>query len=136
MRREQPDRPPERPQPAEAGAGPSAAASAGVGAGAGPDERDHLDQLRRDRQARVAKALVGLFVLVVLILFVTTNAHPVKVNFVFDTRYPQLIWVMVACAILGGVLGYLLGRPGKQVRLRHRGSAPERGTDGPSTTKG
>ena len=54
------------------------------------------------------------------IVFVVANSQPVQVNFVFITRHPRLIWVMVACAILGGVVGYLLGRPGKQLRLGRR----------------
>jgi uncharacterized integral membrane protein len=88
------------------------------------DERkadlEHSHQLQRERQARVAKALVGLFILGVLIAFIVANGQAVKVNFVFVTRHPPLIWVMFSCSVLGGILGYLVGRPGKQVRFHRK----------------
>ena len=89
-------------------------------------DREHSRQLQRERQSRVAKAIVGLFILGVLIAFIVSNGHSVKVNFVFVTRQPPLIWVMFACAVLGGILGYLVGRPGKQVRFHRKKDGPER----------
>jgi uncharacterized integral membrane protein len=86
---------------------------------------EHTRQLQRERRARVAKAVIGLFILGVLIAFIVANGHSVKVNFVFLTRHPPLIWVMFTCAVLGGILGYLVGRPGKQVRF-HRKKEEER----------
>ncbi|SRR5712692_6757956 len=85
-------------------------------------EQEHLQRLERERRARLTKALVGLALVIVLIVFVVANSQPVQVNFVFLTRHPRLIWVMVACAVLGGIVGYLLGRPGKQLRLGGRRS--------------
>jgi uncharacterized integral membrane protein len=87
---------------------------------------EHSRHLQRERQARVGKALVGLFVLGILIAFIVANGHSVKVNFVFVTRKPPLIWVMFACAVLGGILGYLVGRPGKQVRFHRQKKEDER----------
>ena len=87
-------------------------------------DHQHYDQLRRARQARVAKFLVVLVIIVILIVFVVANAKPVRVSYVFVTGHPKLIWVMLFCAILGGLAGYLLGRPGKQVRF-HRGDEPK-----------
>jgi uncharacterized integral membrane protein len=81
---------------------------------------EHSRQLQRERQARVAKAVVGLFILGVLIAFIVANGHSVKVNFVFLTRQPPLIWVMFSCSVLGGLLGYLVGRPGKQIRFHRK----------------
>lgn len=81
---------------------------------------EHLRDLQRARQARVAKVLVALAIVVILIVFIVSNSQPVPVDFVFVTRRPRLIWVMFACAVLGGLLGYLIGRPGKQVRLHRR----------------
>jgi len=83
-------------------------------------EQEHLAALRRVREARVAKTLAVLAIVVVLVIFVIANSQPVKVNFVFVTRHPRLIWVMFACAVLGGIAGFLVGRPGKQVRPRRR----------------
>jgi uncharacterized integral membrane protein len=81
-------------------------------------EQQQLRALQRERQARVAKAIVALLILVLLIIFIISNAQHVPVDFVFFTRHPRLIWVMFACAVLGGVVGYIIGRPGKQVRIR------------------
>jgi uncharacterized integral membrane protein len=81
---------------------------------------EHSRELQRERQARVGKVLVGLFILGVLIAFIVANGHSVKVNFVFVTRKPPLIWVMFTCAVLGGILGYLVGRPGRKVRFHRK----------------
>ena len=83
-------------------------------------DRQHYDQLRRARQARVAKFIVIFAIIVLLIVFVVANAKPVRVSYVFVTGHPKLIWVMLFCAVLGGLAGYLLGRPGKQVRFHRR----------------
>jgi uncharacterized integral membrane protein len=101
----------------------------------GPDERreerevetKQLHQLQRARQARVARAFVALGIGVLLIIFVIANSQQVKVDFVFFTRQPRLIWVMIACALLGGIAGYLIGRPGKQVRVPRRHGDGDRG---------
>ena len=123
MRREDDEhRPVERPEhpPTEpAGTDPETQARA--------TERQDFDALRRARQARVAKVLVVLAIVVVLIVFVIANAQPVKVNFVFISRHPRLIWVMFACAVLGGIAGYLIGKPGRQVRLHRKGQEPQPG---------
>jgi uncharacterized integral membrane protein len=83
-------------------------------------DQEHLRELQRARQTRVAKVLVALAIAVILIIFIVANSQPVKVNFVFFTRRPGLIWIMFTCAVLGGILGYLIGRPGRQVRLHRR----------------
>jgi uncharacterized integral membrane protein len=84
-------------------------------------QEEQFRRLRRERGARVAKALVALAISVILIVFVIANSEPVRVNFVFATRHPRLIWVMLACAVLGGVVGYLIGRPGRGARARTGG---------------
>ena len=73
----------------------------------------------------MAKVLVALSIVVVLIIFVIANSQPVKVNFVFLTRHPRLIWVMFACAVLGGLAGYLIGKPGRQVRVPRHGRSQD-----------
>ncbi len=83
------------------------------------EDQAHLRDLQRARQARVAKLIVALAIVIILLIFIVGNSQSVPVDFVFVTRHPPLIWVMVACAILGGIVGYIVGRPGKQVRL-HR----------------
>jgi uncharacterized integral membrane protein len=110
MRRE-PDVPPDRPEGIPAAGQTEADRKA---------DREHLRDIQRARQARVAKVLVAVAIVVILIIFITSNAQPVPVDFVFVTRRPRLIWVMVACVILGGLVGYLIGRPGGQVKLHRR----------------
>ena len=78
-----------------------------------PGDERQLKALQRQRQERLVKVAVALAIVVILIIFVIANSDPVKVNFVFVTRHPRLIWVMIACAVLGGVAGYLIGRPGR-----------------------
>jgi uncharacterized integral membrane protein len=87
-------------------------------AGAGTDiDREHLDQLRKARQRRLAKVIVIVGLLVILAVFVIKNSHPVVIHYVFFSRNTRLIWIMLACAIIGFIVGYLVGRPGKQVRF-------------------
>jgi uncharacterized integral membrane protein len=81
-------------------------------------DRERLHQLQRHRQARLAKAIVVLVVLAILILFIVWNAHPVNVNYVFFKGNPDLLWVMLACAVLGGIVGFIVGRPGRAFRFR------------------
>jgi uncharacterized integral membrane protein len=119
MRRED-DQPRETTDPAAPG--PPVAEDA---VGQARQDQAHYRELQKERQARVAKVVTALAILVVLILFIIANAQPVKVNFVFFSRHPRLIWVMVACAVLGGVFGYLVGRPGRQIRLHRDRGQPE-----------
>jgi uncharacterized integral membrane protein len=88
-------------------------------------DRDHLKRLREARQRKLLKAGVIGIVLVALIIFVLQNAQPVEVHLLFLSGRPLLIWVIVACAALGGIVGYALGRPSKDTRLH--GEAGSRG---------
>jgi uncharacterized integral membrane protein len=69
---------------------------------------------------------VALAIVVLLVVFIVANSQSVAVDFVFFNRRPRLIWVMFSCAVLGGIVGYLIGRPGRQVRLRRRKEQPRR----------
>lgn len=80
----------------------------------------HRRELQRRRWARVAKALTLLLIGVLFIVFVLRNANPVEVDFVFFTRHPRMIWVMLGCALLGGIAGYLVGRPARRIRFHDR----------------
>ena len=110
----------------EAVSGSDAAAAAADAAGARADQQ-HLRTIQKERQARVAKAVLALAIAVILIIFILSNSAATRVSFVFFHRSPPLIWVMFACAVMGGILGFLIGRPGKQVRL-HRRPREEKGS--------
>jgi len=103
---------------------PGGAEASGTGRQRRPEE-EHLEAIRRARQARVAKAVAILAIVVLLMIFIIANSKAVPVSFVFFHKQPPLIWVMFACAVLGGVAGYLIGKPGKQVRLRRHPEEPK-----------
>lgn len=85
-----------------------------------------MRQLTRARRTRVAKSVLALVIIGALIVFVLENAEPVPIRFFVTTAHPKLIWVLVGCAVLGGIAGYLVGRPGKRTRLHGKGSPAER----------
>jgi uncharacterized integral membrane protein len=111
---------PDRPKPGQPGS-PGLSSDADRRA-----DEEHYHDLQRARQTRVAKVLVALFLIGVLVAFIVANSQSVVVHFVFVTRRPALIWVMFACAVMGGIIGYLIGRPGKQVRLHRRKDEPKK----------
>src|SRR5207247_4137162 len=79
---------------------------------------EHHRQEQKARQGRVVKLLVALFLVVVFIVFIIQNSDRTKIDYVFFSRNTRLIWIMLACGVLGGIVGYLVGRPGKQIRFR------------------
>ncbi|HEV8571912.1 MAG TPA: LapA family protein [Actinomycetota bacterium] len=64
------------------------------------------------------KVGLGLFLLVVFILFIIQNSDPVLVNFVFFRANIRLIWVFLGCAVIGGVIAWLVGRPRRRAMKR------------------
>ena len=93
-------------------------------------DREHR-QLQRARQARIAKLLVALFLAVVLVIFIVANSKRVPIDYVFVESEARLIWIMLFCSVVGGIVGFLIGRPGRQVRFRRR----ERPAPGGGETK-
>ena len=87
----------------------------------------HERDLQRARQGRVVKLLVALFLVVVFIVFIIQNSDRTKIDYVFFHRDTRLIWIMLACGILGGIVGYLVGRPGKQIRVRNQREPEKKG---------
>lgn len=100
--------------------------------GTGDERATHMRELDKARRSRVAKIAVALILIVLFILFVIRNSNPVSqsegVDFVFVTADVRLIWVFLVCALVGGLVGYLLGRPAKALRrvLRDAQRAPGR----------
>jgi len=91
-------------------------------------DREHLDDLTRMRRRRAAKVGVALGLVLALLVFVIRNQERVPVDFVFFTRQARLIWVMVTCAVVGGIAGFLLGRPGRRFRFHRRPEEPPDGS--------
>jgi len=73
---------------------------------------------RRDRGA-IVKVIVGLVVVILFIVFVAGNSHEVAVDLVFTTARVPLIWVFVACALIGALVTFLLGRPGRRATRKY-----------------
>lgn len=111
---EEPDEP-VRSEPTAAAGGPGDEVS-----GVTPEDRLHLRELQKERRSRVVKAIIALVLAVLLIIFIIANSQPETVDFVFFEREVGLIWIMFGCAVLGGLVGFLIGKPGKQVRLHRR----------------
>jgi uncharacterized integral membrane protein len=88
-------------------------ATPGEGGGAGPAERPW----RVDPGTSI-KIGTGLFLLVVFILFIIQNSDPVLVNFVFFRANIRLIWVFLGCAVIGGLIAWLVGRPRRRAMKR------------------
>lgn len=90
------------------------------------DDRGQFELIDRARRRRVARLLSVLALVVILIVFIIRNSQRVPIDFVFVDRHARLIWIMLACAVLGGLVGFLVGRPGKQFR---RDKDKDRGED-------
>lgn len=76
-----------------------------------------LEVLMEERRAKLIKAGVLGAIAVVLITFVIQNADPVGLRILVFTVSVRLIWVIVGAVALGAAGGFLLGRPGKDLRL-------------------
>jgi uncharacterized integral membrane protein len=72
----------------------------------------------RNRSA-VVKVIIGLILLILFIVFVAQNSQLVTVNLVFGDTRVRLIWVFVACALVGALIAYLLGRPGRRASRKY-----------------
>ncbi len=81
------------------------------------DDRKPTDWEAAERKRRAslyARFVVGLTLLVLFVVFVSLNSDSVPVHFIFvETRTP-LVWVFLVCALIGGLVAYLLGRTGRR----------------------
>ena len=79
---------------------------------------------------RGGKALVAAAVLVLLVVFVIRNSQRVKVDFIVTSGHPRVIWLIVTCTLLGGAVGFFLGRPSRRSSRHRPGGASQRGDGG------
>jgi uncharacterized integral membrane protein len=77
---------------------------------------------QRPAQARVVAVVV---VVALAIIGVVQNSQNVTVRFLTFTGHVGLIWTIIVCLILGGVLGYVAGRRGR-LRRRSPGRSAEK----------
>jgi uncharacterized integral membrane protein len=78
--------------------------------------RSQLQNLEAQRAERLVKVAQLTLIAIVFAIFVLQNADPVGVNFLVFSLDIRLIWVIFGCAALGGLAGYLIGRPEKSLR--------------------
>ncbi len=86
------------------------------------DERvaPERSERRLDREQRTAalKIGLGLLLLIIFVLFILRNSHLVRVDFVFFDTRTRLIWVFLACALIGSIVTWLVGRPRRRAMRR------------------
>jgi uncharacterized integral membrane protein len=78
--------------------------------------RSQLMQMEQRQRDRLVKAAQLTAIAIVFITFVLQNAQGVNVHLLLFSINIRLIWVIFGCALLGGVAGYLIGRPDKSLR--------------------
>jgi len=81
----------------------------------GQDERPGPGDVGRRRGVSVAQ-VSAVIAVILLIIFAIANSRQVEVNFLFFTARARVVTVIVLSAILGFVIGYYVGRPGRADR--------------------
>jgi uncharacterized integral membrane protein len=76
-----------------------------------------------------ARWIVVALVAIVLVAFAIANFRPVRVNFLLFTTRARVVTVVVVAGLLGFVVGYFVGRPGREERKRLREWRPPREKD-------
>jgi uncharacterized integral membrane protein len=69
---------------------------------------------RKRRTALVVRLALGIILLTLFVIFVSLNSDEVPVHFIFTETQTPLAWVFLVCALVGGLVSYLLGRQGRR----------------------
>jgi len=81
----------------------------------GGDERE-AGTRQAPRTAATAKLVLAALVAILVLVFAAVNFKPVEVNFLLFTTRARVVTVIVVSALLGFVVGWLSGRPGRAER--------------------
>jgi uncharacterized integral membrane protein len=73
-----------------------------------------MDRARRKRGTIV---ILILALVILLFLFVIRNSQEVPVDLIFTKADVPMIWVMIGCIVAGGIVGFVIGRPGRSFRF-------------------
>ena len=76
-----------------------------------PETKPSKRNAREETRLAVAVVLAGLGT-----AFALLNLNHAKINYVFGTGHPRMLFVIVACLLIGGVIGWIAGRrrPGRK----------------------
>jgi uncharacterized integral membrane protein len=75
------------------------------------DEIQPTGETKPKRSGREESRLAAAVVLAGLgTAFALLNLGHAKINYVFGSGHPRVIFVIVACVLLGGVIGWIAGR--------------------------
>jgi uncharacterized integral membrane protein len=78
------------------------------------DEHDKLERSGEKHPKRSGREESRLAAAVVLAglstAFALLNLGHAKINYVFGTGHPRVIFVIIACLFLGGAIGWIAGR--------------------------
>ncbi|HEU5003371.1 MAG TPA: LapA family protein [Actinomycetota bacterium] len=83
-----------------------------IGGAPTPSERSSI------AKGRGGKAVAAAILVILAIIFVIGNLNRVRVNFIITSGHPRMIWLIVGCLLIGGITGFMLGRPAR-ARRRH-----------------
>lgn len=114
--------------PVEAGRDAPAGTAPGATAPRGERraDRDHLRRIAQDRHVRLAKVVGGAVLVLAIIVFVLENSRPVELSFLSWTFSLRLVWLVVVSLALGAIIGYVVGRPAKDLELHDHSGSPTR----------
>lgn len=92
----------------------------------------HEDTWSTRKSGPNPRLILAIVLAIVLIAFAALNFRPVRVNFLLFTTRARVVTVIVVAALLGFVVGWFVGRPGREERrhLRDWRAAPKRDGDG------
>jgi len=75
------------------------------------DELERTGEKHPKRSSREESRLAAAVVLAGLsTAFALLNLGHARVNYVFGTGHPRMIFVIIACLLLGGAIGWIAGR--------------------------
>ncbi len=80
----------------------------------GPRREPAATPERKRETGTIVKAIVALILLILFIWFIAANSRQVTVDLLFTTAQVALIWVFLACALIGALIAYLLARPSRR----------------------